>query len=126
MTRTTTVTRTIAELANLTGKSFIVLEVDHASSSPLRVAEEFRHLSPDIVDAILETNLGIVEIVSAIEAEATYREFESTFPMRTPTGLIASLIRPKLQPLRFTQGSGFGRTTEGFRSGARAYALAYC
>lgn len=124
MTRITTVARTIAELANLTGKSFILLEVDHFSCSSSRIASEFGQLGEQIVEAILETNLGVVEVASSMEATAAFLELEADFPTNTPTSLVATLIRPNTETLRFTQGSGFGRTTEGFRSMAEAYAAA--
>ena len=118
MTCTKTIARTIAELSNLTGKSFIILEADHFSSSNNRVRSEFISLGEDTVEAILETNVALVEFVSSMEATGTFLEFEADFPTNTPTDLVATLVRPRTAPISFTQGSGFGRTTNGFRSNA--------
>ena len=124
MTRIMTVARTLAELAALTGKSFILLEVEHMGSSSSRLSYEFGQLGQEALDAILETNVGVIEMTSSMEATAAFLELEADFPLNTPTSLIATLIRPGAETLRFTQGSGFGRTTEGFRSMANAYTVA--
>lgn len=118
MSKTITVARALADLANLTNKSYLILDVDQTGSSSLRVAEEFARLGSDVLDAILENNSAIIEFNSSAEALDTLLELEADFPTNTPTILTATLVRPFAAPLSFTQCSGHSpaRTTEGFTS----------
>lgn len=116
--KTITVARALADLANLTNESYIILDVDHTNSNRLRVAEEFARLGSDVLDAVLEDNSAVIEFNNSAEALDTLLELEADLPTNTPTIVTVTLVRPFALSPSFTQRSGKSpaRTTEGFTS----------
>lgn len=115
--KTITVARALADLANLTNKSYIILNVDHDSSNSLRIANEFERFGREAIDAILEDNSTVIEYADSDAAMEAFELLDIEFPTTTPTTIVATLIRPFKPVAEFTQTPGIGRLScEAFAS----------